>query len=192
MKQPVCETRDARPLRRFHPGVYNFRMPDLLSSLPFPDTAYEHIDSLCRQSIDWTLIERRYPDMMRVAVSIKAGKTTPSTILRRRRRHRRKLPARAAQGDQVQPPRREHGDPVQRAMDVAQAERTAAEGASGRRRCSQGAVAIPARAPQPAWRLSTGFPAPCAVARSDHRFFIKIGRLGRDAADFCESRPPLL
>ncbi|CAG9243406.1 Tn3 family transposase [Paraburkholderia caribensis] len=44
---------------------------------------YEHIDSLCRQTIDWTLIERHYPDMMRVAVSIKAGKMTPSTILRR-------------------------------------------------------------------------------------------------------------
>uniref|UniRef100_UPI003BEF24A6 Tn3 family transposase n=1 Tax=Burkholderia arboris TaxID=488730 RepID=UPI003BEF24A6 len=44
---------------------------------------YEHIDSLCRQSIDWSLIERHYTDMMRVAVSIKAGKMTPSTILRR-------------------------------------------------------------------------------------------------------------
>jgi len=44
---------------------------------------YAHIDSLCRQTIDWDLIERHYPDMMRVAVSIKAGKMTPSTILRR-------------------------------------------------------------------------------------------------------------
>jgi TnpA family transposase len=44
---------------------------------------YAHIDSLCRQTIDWDLIERHYLDMMRVAVSIKAGKMTPSTILRR-------------------------------------------------------------------------------------------------------------
>nr|WP_254209640.1 Tn3 family transposase [Burkholderia multivorans] len=44
---------------------------------------YEHIDSLCRQTIDWNLIERHYADMMRVAVSIQAGKMTPSTILRR-------------------------------------------------------------------------------------------------------------
>jgi TnpA family transposase len=44
---------------------------------------YEHIDSLCRQTIDWSLIERHYADMMRVAVSIKAGRMTPSTILRR-------------------------------------------------------------------------------------------------------------
>jgi TnpA family transposase len=44
---------------------------------------YKHIDSLCRQAIDWALIEPHYADMMRVAVSIKAGKMTPSTILRR-------------------------------------------------------------------------------------------------------------
>lgn len=44
---------------------------------------YKHIDSLCRKSIDWALIERHYFDMMRAAVSIKAGRMTPSTILRR-------------------------------------------------------------------------------------------------------------
>ncbi|QBY56181.1 Tn3 family transposase [Cupriavidus oxalaticus] len=44
---------------------------------------YDHIERLCRRSIDWDLIQRHYPDMMRVAVSIKAGKMTPSTILRR-------------------------------------------------------------------------------------------------------------
>jgi hypothetical protein len=192
---------------------------------------YKHIDSLCRQSIDWALIERHYLDMMRVAVSIKAGRMTPSTILRRlgsestknklyfafrelgrvirtlfllkyldnpelrrtihaatnkravqrlravanvrrRRRHRRKRPARAAQGNQVQPPRREHGDPVQRAVDVAQAKGTAGEGASGRRRGAQGAVAVPAGAHQPVRGLSTGSPAPRSTARFDHRFRI--------------------
>ena len=44
---------------------------------------YDHIERLCRRSLDWDLIQRHYPDMMRVAVSIKAGKMTPSTILRR-------------------------------------------------------------------------------------------------------------
>lgn len=44
---------------------------------------YEHIDSLCRQTIDWNPIERHYADMMRVAVPIQTGKMTPSTILRR-------------------------------------------------------------------------------------------------------------
>jgi hypothetical protein len=38
--------------------------------------------------------------------------------------------------DQVQPPRREYGDPVQRAVDVAQVEGTGGEGASGQACCS--------------------------------------------------------
>lgn len=44
---------------------------------------YEHIDSLFRGTIDWELIERHLPDMLRVAISIKVGKITPSMILRR-------------------------------------------------------------------------------------------------------------
>lgn len=44
---------------------------------------YKNIESLLRASIDWTLIERYFPDMLRVAISIKAGRMTPSTILRR-------------------------------------------------------------------------------------------------------------
>ncbi|WP_018441893.1 Tn3 family transposase [Trinickia symbiotica] len=44
---------------------------------------YKNIESLFRASIDWTLIERHFPDMLRVAISIKAGLMTPSTILRR-------------------------------------------------------------------------------------------------------------
>jgi TnpA family transposase len=44
---------------------------------------YDHIQSLFKEVIDWSLIERHYPDMMRVAISIKAGLITPSMILRR-------------------------------------------------------------------------------------------------------------
>lgn len=44
---------------------------------------YKHINSLFTDSIDWGLIERHYPDMLRVAISIKAGRITPSMILRR-------------------------------------------------------------------------------------------------------------
>jgi TnpA family transposase len=44
---------------------------------------YKNIESLFRASIDWALIERHFPDMLRVAISIKAGLMTPSTILRR-------------------------------------------------------------------------------------------------------------
>lgn len=49
--------------------------------------------------------------------------------VRRKWRDRRKRPARAAQDRQVQPPRGEHGDPVQRPVDVVQAEGTAGKGA---------------------------------------------------------------
>lgn len=34
---------------------------------------YEHIERLCRQSIDWDLIHRHYPDMMRVRLGEGAG-----------------------------------------------------------------------------------------------------------------------
>jgi TnpA family transposase len=41
------------------------------------------IDSLCRRTINRERIERHYPDVMRVPVSIKTGRMTPSAILRR-------------------------------------------------------------------------------------------------------------
>jgi len=44
---------------------------------------YDHIGSLFRGSIDWELIGRHLKDMLRVVISIKAGKIAPSTILRR-------------------------------------------------------------------------------------------------------------
>lgn len=58
-----------------------------LKSLVFykPDkaTRYENINGLFSESINWDLIETHLPDMLRIALSIKAGKITPSTILRR-------------------------------------------------------------------------------------------------------------
>jgi TnpA family transposase len=44
---------------------------------------YQHIDALFTDNIDWQLIETHLPDMLRIALSIKAGKITPSTLLRR-------------------------------------------------------------------------------------------------------------
>ena len=44
---------------------------------------YQHIGSLFRGVIDWGLIDRHLKDMLRVVISIKAGKIAPSTILRR-------------------------------------------------------------------------------------------------------------
>ena len=51
---------------------------------------YEHIDELFSEQIDWTLIETMLPDMLRVALSVKAGKITPSSILRRLATYSRK------------------------------------------------------------------------------------------------------
>jgi TnpA family transposase len=45
--------------------------------------AWKLIDKLFGESINWDLIETHVPDMLRIALSIKAGKITPSTILRR-------------------------------------------------------------------------------------------------------------
>ena len=43
----------------------------------------KHIQSLFKEPIKWDLIEKHYADMMRPAMSVKAGKITASTILRR-------------------------------------------------------------------------------------------------------------
>lgn len=45
--------------------------------------AYEHIDELFSDNIDWEIIKTYLPDMLRVALSIKMGRITPSTILRK-------------------------------------------------------------------------------------------------------------
>lgn len=53
-------------------------------------TAYKNINTLFSDVIDWKLIETHLPDMLRVAVSIKLGKISPSTILRRLGTHSRR------------------------------------------------------------------------------------------------------
>jgi TnpA family transposase len=50
---------------------------------PDKKTQYEHIDALFSHHIDWKLIGDNFDEMLRMAVSIKAGKLAPSTILRR-------------------------------------------------------------------------------------------------------------
>jgi len=44
---------------------------------------YRHIDALFVKSIDWSLIETHWQDMMQVVLSIQAGKILPSTLLRK-------------------------------------------------------------------------------------------------------------
>lgn len=56
---------------------------DLKFHRPEPGNAYRNINALFSDVIDWRLIELHLPAMLRVAVSIKTGKITPSAILRR-------------------------------------------------------------------------------------------------------------
>ncbi|MCH7313121.1 Tn3 family transposase [Acinetobacter sp. ANC 3882] len=44
---------------------------------------YTNINGIFSESIQWDLIETHLPDMLRIVLSIKAGKITPSTILKR-------------------------------------------------------------------------------------------------------------
>jgi TnpA family transposase len=46
-------------------------------------TTYTHIDALFTQVVDWDLIERHWPDMMQVVLSMQAGKVLPSMLLQR-------------------------------------------------------------------------------------------------------------
>jgi TnpA family transposase len=53
-------------------------------------TRYDHIDELFTGAIDWELIEAHLPDLLRVVLSIKAGRLLPSAILRRLATYSRK------------------------------------------------------------------------------------------------------
>jgi TnpA family transposase len=57
-----------------------------------PDKAnrYAHIDTLFTAAVDWNLIETLLPDMLRVALSVRAGRIRPSAILRRLNTYSRK------------------------------------------------------------------------------------------------------
>jgi TnpA family transposase len=63
------------------PRIRNWK--DLRLSRPSRESRYQHIDELFSESVDWELISTHLADMLRVALSIKAGKITPSTILRK-------------------------------------------------------------------------------------------------------------
>jgi len=63
---------------------------DLHLFRPDADTRFEHIDDLFTATIDWPLIETHLPDMLRVVLSIRAGRLLPSAILRRLATYSRK------------------------------------------------------------------------------------------------------
>ena len=50
---------------------------------PSKTARYKHIDSLFTDVIDWSLIATHLPDMLRVVLSIRAGRISPSTLLRK-------------------------------------------------------------------------------------------------------------
>ena len=60
------------------PRIRNWK--DLTLFRPSRTAHYQHLESLFDEPIQWRLI---VPDLLRVGMSIKAGKLTPSTILRR-------------------------------------------------------------------------------------------------------------
>jgi TnpA family transposase len=50
---------------------------------PSKTARYKHIDLLFTDVIDWSLIATHLPDMLRVVLSIRAGRISPSTLLRK-------------------------------------------------------------------------------------------------------------
>ena len=63
------------------PRIRNWK--DLKLYRPDSNSYYQHIDQLFDDTIDWQLIETHLPDLLRVVLSIKAGRITPSTLLRK-------------------------------------------------------------------------------------------------------------
>ena len=70
------------------PRIRNWK--DLKFFKPYDDVKYNHIEELFSGTVDWDLIETYFPDMLRVVLSIKAGKITASTILRKLSTYSRK------------------------------------------------------------------------------------------------------
>jgi TnpA family transposase len=63
------------------PRIRNWK--DLTLFRPSRTARYQHLDQLFGDPINWRLIEIVWPDLLRIGMSVKAGKLTPSTILRR-------------------------------------------------------------------------------------------------------------
>jgi TnpA family transposase len=63
------------------PRIRNWK--DLTFFRPSKDAKYRHIDNLFSDTVDWQLIQDHWPDLMQVALSIKAGTISSAQILRR-------------------------------------------------------------------------------------------------------------
>ena len=73
---------------QLQPRIRNWK--DLHLYRPNPESHYEHIDLLFTAQVDWDLIDTMFPEMLRVAISIGAGRIKPSTILQRLATYSRK------------------------------------------------------------------------------------------------------
>jgi TnpA family transposase len=68
------------------PRIRNWH--DLSLYRPTAGTTYKHIDSLFGDNaIDWKLIEKHWPDLLRAGISIREGRLSSVTLLRRLGNH---------------------------------------------------------------------------------------------------------
>lgn len=70
------------------PRIRNWQ--DLVFYRPHKNTRYTHIDPLFGDPIDWTVIETHWSDVLRVVLSIQAGKISSATLLRKLGNYSRK------------------------------------------------------------------------------------------------------
>jgi TnpA family transposase len=70
------------------PRIRNWK--DLIFYRPTKGARYEHIDALFGEAIDWDLIETHWQDLLRVVLSIKAGKVSSAVLLRKLGNYSRK------------------------------------------------------------------------------------------------------
>jgi TnpA family transposase len=71
------------------PRIRNWH--DLNFYRPAPDTRYQHIEALFGDNaIDWALIERHWTDLLRTSISIREGRVSSVTLLRRLGNHSHK------------------------------------------------------------------------------------------------------
>ena len=63
------------------PRIRNWK--DLKFFRPSKDARYRHIDALFSDTIDWQLIQDHWPDLLQVALSVKAGTISSAQLLRR-------------------------------------------------------------------------------------------------------------
>jgi TnpA family transposase len=70
------------------PRIRNWQ--DLIFYRPSKSAVYQHIDSLFKDSIDWSRIANHWNDLLRVVLSIQTGKISSSILLRKLGNYSRK------------------------------------------------------------------------------------------------------